>query len=286
MGLAASQARLLLLTAKNDALELQAQKIENERLILAQEQETIAQEYTEKTSNEITVCKVMSPDGTSTTSEALTIASLAKAQGGGSIVIADSNNKPLIKASAAANANNTDWDISYLVYDEDSTQMVPLDSLKDSNPKLYTKYSNMIHNFNTKGQNTPLQAGIENGGYQLLVQSPAEEANVNSTSMIITGSNNVTSAGAAGYTQADSDEFYVRKNPDSLSTVTTRYYTEDDAAAQAAYDTAMAKVNALDTRLENKLNQVETQKKAIETEMESVDQIIQTNIERTFQYFS
>ena len=48
----------------------------------------------------------------------------------------------------------------------------------------------------------------------------------------------------------------------------------------------MAKVNTLDTRLENKLNQIETQKKAVEQEMESVDSIIQSNIERTFQYFS
>ena len=48
-----SQARLLLLTAKNDALELQAQNVEQERLLLAQEQETIAQEYSDKTTNTI-----------------------------------------------------------------------------------------------------------------------------------------------------------------------------------------------------------------------------------------
>ena len=80
--------------------------------------------------------------------------------------------------------------------------------------------------------------------------------------------------------------YFDQKSPESLSEVSSRYYTEDDAAAQAKYNTAMAKVNTLDTRLENKLNQIETQKKAVEQEMESVDSIIQSNIERTFQYFS
>ena len=55
MGLAASQARLLLLTAKNDALELQAQNVEQERLLLAQEQETIARNILTKQQTQFTL---------------------------------------------------------------------------------------------------------------------------------------------------------------------------------------------------------------------------------------
>lgn len=293
MGLAASQARLLLLTAKNDALELQAQKIENERLILAQEQETIAQEYTDKTSNEITTCRVTNPDGT-TTQETMTLASLAKSVSGGgttaqSVIVADANGEPIIKATAGKNDKN-EWEMNYQVqFGDEMIDYVEPNKVQSTYGSKYNatelsklesimkKYKSTIETMNTNGSGTVFQNGIENGSYQLWLQDTADTANVDSTSL------QVSSVGANGDVK---DEFYVRKNIDALATTTTRYYTEDDAAAQAAYDTAMAKVNALDTRLENKLNQVETQKKAVEQEMESVDSIIQSNIERTFQYFS
>lgn len=51
MGLAASQARLLLLTARKSDLELRAQQITNTEMILAMQTETIAKEYSRKLSN-------------------------------------------------------------------------------------------------------------------------------------------------------------------------------------------------------------------------------------------
>lgn len=53
MGLAASQGRLLLLTARKSDLELQAQQISQDRLLLSIQQESIATEYAEKTNNQI-----------------------------------------------------------------------------------------------------------------------------------------------------------------------------------------------------------------------------------------
>ncbi len=64
------------------------------------------------------------------------------------------------------------------------------------------------------------------------------------------------------------------------------YFTQDDNKAKADYDKAMARVQRLDKQLELKLNQVETQHKAVETEVESVDKIISNNIESSFKYFS
>ena len=387
MGLAASQARLLLLTAKNDALELVAQQIENERLILAQEQELIAQEYTDATSDEIKIVRVNQPDG-ATTQESLTLESLAKSLQGKSIVIADADGTPLI--SARANHKDGDWEINYDIIvdsqfvfenkdiaDEIETQKnnelaaskradvynvatAKLDKIKekrddlekddtkeaeyqkcvtaynnlkaaietydkseqtgddiddlseaidsavqgsidadfegykyeesssDTNSKYHTldvmdpdeydgdneKYKellenarNIIENFNINGAGTTFQNGVENGAYQIWVQDTSDSANVKSTDHIV------------------GDKFFTRKTFDAITTGTSRYYTENDAAAQAKYDTAMAKVSALDTKLENRLNQVETQKKAVEQEMESVDSIIKSNIERTFKYF-
>ncbi len=284
MGLAASQARLLLLTAKNDALELQAQNVEQERLLLAQEQETIAQEYSDKTTNTIYTCRVF--ENGETQQQTMTLDSLAKAQtagaGSASIIIADSNGTPIVKATATATGDddgNSTYEMSYEVEVGGELRAFD-DSLKKENPALYKYYQNVIEAMNVNGSNTPIQYGIANGSYQLWTQDNGDTDNVNSTSHIVS-----TVTNEAGELKVN-DEFFVRKTPESLSTVTSRYYTEDDAAAQAEYNTAMAKVNTLDTRLENKLNQIETQKKAVEQEMESVDSIIQSNIERTFQYFS
>lgn len=298
MGLAASQARLLLLTAKNDALELQAQNVEQERLLLAQEQETIAQEYSDKTTNTIYTCRVF--ENGETQQQTMNLETLAKSQAApgvpGSIVIADSNGNPIIRATANDRTEDGqtavgEYEMSYEV--EVAGVMTPLENLKTSNNALYKYYQNVIEALNTNGSNSPLQSGIANGAYQLWVQDTAETANDDSTSLILPTStvkrdeNGEPIKDANGNVEVETkDSYFVRKNPESLSSVTSRYYTEDDAAAQAAYNTAMAKVNTLDTRLENKLNQIETQKKAVEQEMESVDSIIQSNIERTFQYFS
>lgn len=409
MGLAASQARLLLLTAKNDALELVAQQIENERLILAQEQELIAQEYTDATSNNYMYVRVNDPKGAGTTQESLTLDSLAKSmQGRQSVIIADANGDPLVRATA----DNTsgEWVVTYDIIinntflektdleehvqkekennilkakatdvldvaekkyaeiEQEHKRLENLPNKTDADKAKETAYSNaltpfknaidaykqvgtnkvteddiatlseamsnainptlgtefkmedgqavategegytysfdsssfdnstdftsfsledpaegvsdsetyqelkrkteiIIDQLNVPGAGTMFQNGVENGGFQILVQDTSDTANANGADITV------------------GNQFYVRKSFDALTNGSSRYYTEDDAAAQAKYDTAMAKVNALDTKLENRLNQVETQKKAVEQEMESVDSIIKSNIERTFKYF-
>ena len=52
MGLAASQARLLLLTSRKSDLEYRAQQITNSIMILAQQTEQVAREYSIKISNQ------------------------------------------------------------------------------------------------------------------------------------------------------------------------------------------------------------------------------------------
>ena len=270
MGLAASQARLLLLTAKNDALEFAAQKVEQERLLLAQEQETIAQEYSDATSNTIYVTRVTTADGT-TSQETMTLETLANAMApmggeGKMVLIADANGNPIVAAKAVWDEDSNGWTQEYYSID-DGKNMTPLTGGADNE---------IIRALNSNGVNNVLQAGLQNGAYQLLIQNTAEVIEEGDEAYKTTDI----------YTLNGKTLHFDQKSPESLSEVSSRYYTEDDAAAQAKYNTAMAKVNTLDTRLENKLNQIETQKKAVEQEMESVDSIIQSNIERTFQYFS
>ena len=71
-----------------------------------------------------------------------------------------------------------------------------------------------------------------------------------------------------------------------MTEIQDTYYTDDDATAQAEYQTATARVQAQDKKLETDQKQIETQHKAVETEFESVQKVIQSNIENSFKAFS
>ena len=355
MGLAASQARILLLTAKNDSLELQAQLISNERLILAQEQEEVANDYSDATSNQIYTCRVLDNTGTdgkeyknktmtldslaqslfdlsssSATSEADVTANKGKTKESfgeaefnkydlnkdGKIDDTDvsqaksNSSSTVTEADVTANKGKTKEDFGEAEFnkydlnkdgkiDDSDVEKAKSNSTKGivyvkigndyygaqanydftNNKFNMTYYKNgvelkgddsksIISALNSEGAYSLLQTSGRNGLLELYVDAPeADDDDTNTDTKIGNGN-------------------YVRKSLESLSSVTSRYYTEDDAAAQAEYNAAMARVNAMDKRLENKLNQVETQKKAVETELDSAKQIVKSNIERTFKYFS
>jgi len=62
-------------------------------------------------------------------------------------------------------------------------------------------------------------------------------------------------------------------------------YEENDAEAQTLYEKAIRDVNAQDKQLELEQNNVETEYKAITSEKESVNKILDTNIKASFKYF-
>ena len=71
----------------------------------------------------------------------------------------------------------------------------------------------------------------------------------------------------------------------SLSNVTLAYDTSDDDAAKAVYDTRMAKAEKTDAMLEMRLDQIDTEHTAISTEMDSVQKVVEDNIESSFKTF-
>lgn len=72
---------------------------------------------------------------------------------------------------------------------------------------------------------------------------------------------------------------------DSASNITDSYYTEDDAAAKAKYDRIQSEIQAQDKKLELELDDIESQRSAVTTEIESVEKVINENIESTFNAF-
>ncbi len=67
--------------------------------------------------------------------------------------------------------------------------------------------------------------------------------------------------------------------------VSETYYTADDAAAQAEYDAAMAKIRTKETKLDMDLEQVETQYQAIKTQYESARQLVNQRAQSDFKFF-
>lgn len=72
---------------------------------------------------------------------------------------------------------------------------------------------------------------------------------------------------------------------DSASNIADQYYEKDDAAAKAKYDRLTKQVETQDKKLQLDLDNVETQRDAVKTEMESVQKVINENIEKTFDAF-
>ena len=76
-----------------------------------------------------------------------------------------------------------------------------------------------------------------------------------------------------------------KKSIAAVNSVTSAYDTTDDAAAKAKYDKRMTVAEAKDSMLEMRLDQLEASHKAIETEMESVQKVVEKNVENGFKTF-
>ena len=64
------------------------------------------------------------------------------------------------------------------------------------------------------------------------------------------------------------------------------YDTSDDAAAEAEYEAALADIQKKDKILELRLEQVQTQQSSVETEIDSIKEVISKNIENSFKTFA
>lgn len=72
---------------------------------------------------------------------------------------------------------------------------------------------------------------------------------------------------------------------DATANISDSYYTEDDDAAKAKYDRLQNQIQAQDKKLELELDNIETQRSAVKTEIDSVSKVISENVENTFNAF-
>lgn len=73
---------------------------------------------------------------------------------------------------------------------------------------------------------------------------------------------------------------------DATANISDQYYTDDDDKAKAQYDRLQTQIQNQDKKLELELDSIETQRSAVTTEVESVQKVIDDNIESSFKAFA
>jgi hypothetical protein len=307
MGLAASQARYLTLTARKSDLEYQAQTISSRRLQLAYKTAEIAREYANGMNNKCIMIarNIKSSDGTFSPSwEELNFSNLLE----NSMVLWGTDGYPVKRPSTDVDAQQP-----YIVerYFADgktaagsssgsavfSTTPLPETYTENGEEKKYVyKYiQNPKYMENLAGGND-IQSLLVSGVAHCVSKDFAlflmKHLNAEGNGYLYTDENGNQSV----KTYNEMQEIWSNENTGALTDIDWRsditgrmeqkYYTQDDEAALARYEQETAAVQAQDKMLELEIKNIETQHKAVETELESVQKVIQNNIEKTFKIFS
>ncbi len=279
MGLAASQGRLLLLTARKSDLEYRAQEISQRRLTLATELESVSTAYARKTANRQMKLTRLVKQGEANQTQTVNLTYRNLINSGmnddgtgisdyriknarGQIVVSDVSELPTTPEQAGYGSG------SGVTVTQDGNRVIVSGIYNGEDVyEVYVVDSRLSDSSETENY---FQEGLRNGRF-IIEQFSALDSTGNEIGSSTTGY-------AIGQWQSVSWS--------GMTEIQDNYYTEDDATAQAEYQTASARVQAQDKKLETDQQQIETQHKAVETEYESVQKVIQNNIETSFKMFS
>jgi hypothetical protein len=84
----------------------------------------------------------------------------------------------------------------------------------------------------------------------------------------------------------DGDGTAERVNWATQPDIKERLYNEDDAAATALYEFQTSQIQSKDQKMEVELKNLDTQRSAMDTELDAVKKVIDKNIERSFKTFA
>ncbi len=313
MGLAASQGRLLLLTARKSDLEFRAQEISQRRLILATELESVASEYARASANRQMKLTTFVKMGQANQTAAVNLTYYNLYNHGCTSVQAknedgtpktDSNGNPVYEYSAYS---------SYRVKNANGQVVIPSSDYAPTPESL--GYSGLTAVKNEAGvityadndnlNNAKVVITIDNRNYgQYSVSGHIDDQELKTEYVIDPRLDDKSETENCFQEGLRNGKYIIEQfvNVDGngnaiqgewqpvgwsgMTEIQDNYYTEDDAYAQAKYQSASARVQAQDKKLETDQKQIETQHKAVETEFESVQKVITNNIESSFKMFS
>ncbi len=290
MGMAASQARILLLTSRKSDLELQAQFITQEKMLLSMQTEEIANEYTTAIANKTLKLNWFYDDSKSEMKQVdLTYSQLTS-----------SNNTLLMPDYRITNAhgdiivrNASDPVLQKILYKAVKADDVPANEMANYDEKTgLLKIADIVNGKVTGISAT--YASSDNGksviyaGEELdnkeLFQSALRQGTIFIEQLEYTSQKEEVNG--QEQTEYVSTGVWSKTTWQGSQNFSDEYYTEDDALAEAQYQSRMQRIQSKDKVLDNELKQIETLHKACETEIDSVKSVIDKNVEKSFKIFS
>ncbi len=275
MGLAASQARFLTLTARKSNIEYQGQQINQQRTVLANKSADIV--------NKMLALDPPTPPTTSS-NDYYRVAQNFTNQSTGTV-----NDIPLGK-----DVNGMSQKIKSWVLVDADTNLAP--TATTTNYAYQITYSYMDNGTEMQGTMYTAPTNVATAGASQLAISQLESAGIfdvdDKTGHIIKSMtiDNDESFGGTGTTNYDESDLIYGTNFDDVSYNTAMNQYDFD---KYTYDKAISDINAetagiqqQDKSLELKLKQLDSEHTAVSTEIEAVKQVINKNVESTFKTFS
>ena len=290
MGLASSQARMLLLTARKSDLEYRAQMISQRKINLAMQTQQLATNYTRAMSNR-RMDFVYYTDGNSMDSikEKLSYKGIMSETSAGSFLVTTPSGQFVVTGSNENELNQSKINVamkmisagmakkedgSAYTIDDFKTERDAKDKDGNAVKEQVIDYAAMVNACASKMKVVPaasnadyFQSSLRNGSLFLrkaeMETRTDDEGNVKQT---ITNYNVVSWS--------------------SLDTIEDNLDESDNAMAKAEYESKSLILSNQDKMLDLELNQIQTQHKAIETEYDSVKKVIEKNIDVSYKIFA
>lgn len=275
MGMAASQARLLMLTSRLSDLELRAQVISNAKIRLSMESSALSEQYV----NALNKQKIQVFNGVSNGANTYANASVNNLVSySNPLTSTPTNNQYRLITNNAGNLVISQSDVNAVMgangaQDDYFQKMgVPRNSNGDwdTTTQAY-KYYNTVF-YAVKNQQTEVISDDNANDYNWLEQQ------VKANNYSLSEFNPKGGTDGLGAFQGVSWTSYDH----NLQEVDD---TSGNAAAEAKYEADMSKVQAQDKIFDLELKNIDTEHNATQTEIDSVKKVIDKNIERTFKMF-
>lgn len=267
MGLAASQCRILYLTARQSDVEYQMMAIAEQQQRLTTETQQISTEYANALDDKN--IKIRINDGTQASGYSFQNITYGNLKDAGYYLVDAASNSIYLKADTTG--ETTKWD-------------VPTDENGNPVSKVYTVSGKTVTD--EDGNTSENTNNLDNGQYILIgdkyYQLKDAKAYIEHYKFI----NNKVTEGVINLAKIEGNAIARYPNYLSNDDMTVDYDTSNDAAAYAKYTAAMNKINAKDKELDTELSLLETEQTAITKELESIDSIIKDNVEKSYGIFA
>lgn len=279
MGMSASQARLLYLTAQMNNLSLKGQQVSDAKTRLAMDSQEAQQAYVDalNSTNLYLNTDVYTNNGAVTQTQKLTLDNLL-AQG---YMISDGTNILGYKQIDVPTGDKEPKLVGYEdedvmgddttkpIYDEDGVTQIGYEQKKIGTRKVpkYEEFDVMettfVRDTSFSISSNALEQGLRSGAYTLIRKVSDE-----SSSTISIG-----------------NAFFETQSLNSCTSITDE---TDDAAvdkAEAEYNMAMEEIQIKDKKYESDQKKIDTEYTACQTEEESIKTVLNKNVERSFKTF-